>query len=219
MDDGIQYVLKLVRTFQSLEYSGHDSGHSERVASLALCLQRKEGGNSKVILYAALLHDLLDYKIAKDDGSSNIAAIELVLRMLNVDVANASQVIEIVKTIGFRKNLKRRLSIEEKIVLDANMLDAMGAIGIARVFAFGGANKHQYFLIGEQCDNYASRVEYLARKKSSFTHIHEKLLKLVDELHTNTAKEMARSKHNFVNAFIAQFEAEVAEATVDLTAC
>ena len=166
---------------------GHDLNHSLRVFSNAMAIAKKEpGSDMEVVALASLLHDADDHKLFDTVDNANARKF---LASHGVSPDKAEFICEIINSVSFSKNRGRKpASIEGKIVQDADRLDAMGAMGIARTFAYGG--KHGRSL------------------EDGVEHFHEKLLLLKDELNTDAAREMAVTRHEFLEEFVERFEAE-----------
>ena len=166
---------------------GHDLDHSLRVYSNAMTIAETEPDcNIEAVALAALLHDADDHKLFDTEENSNAVSF---LKSNGVDNEEIEFIVRIINSVSFSKNKGQKPdSLEGMIVQDADRLDAMGAIGIARTFAYGG--KHGRSL------------------ESSIDHFHEKLLLLSDGLNTSKAREMAAPRHNFLESFIEQFNSE-----------
>ena len=166
---------------------GHDLDHSLRVYSNAMTIAETESDcNIEVVALAALLHDADDHKLFDTEENSNAVSF---LKSNGVDNEEIEFIVRIINSVSFSKNKGQKPdSLEGMIVQDADRLDAMGAIGIARTFAYGG--KHGRSL------------------ESSIDHFHEKLLLLSDGLNTSKAREMAAPRHTFLESFIEQFNSE-----------
>lgn len=191
---------------------GHDFFHTERVRRNALRIQTFEGGDAGVIELAALLHDVADPKLV-DDPQQAQADLEVFLRGLpGVPARAVDHVLTILAGMSFGKELSgvvAEKTIEFKIVQDADRLEAIGAIGIARCFAYGGSVNQALYdpAIPERTtlDAQGYRVE----KSSSLNHFAEKLFLLKDRMNTATAKRWAEARHAFTVDFRARFLAEV----------
>ena len=166
---------------------GHDLNHSLRVFSNAMAIAQKEtGSDMEVVALASLLHDADDHKLF--DTVDNFNARKF-LSSHDVSPDKAEFICEIINSVSFSKNRgKKPTSLEGKIVQDADRLDAMGAMGIARTFAYGGK-------LGRSLED-------------GVEHFHDKLLLLKDEMNTDTAREMAVTRHEFLEEFVERFEAE-----------
>lgn len=179
----IAYVQELFRG----DAGGHDAEHSLRVYRLAMRIARGEpGGDPTVIALAALLHDADDHKLFSTQDNANARAF---LAAQQVAPEQIERICETINMVSFSRNRGRRPSTREgEIVQDADRLDALGAIGVARTFAYGGAHGRSL----------ASSVE----------HFHEKLLLLKDELNTETARQLAAARHAFLEQFLAEYDKE-----------
>lgn len=186
----LEQIDKLIQKKMSEEFSGHDYFHIRRVYQMALRLQALEGGNSFVISLASLLHDLDDYKLTGyDDDCYQAVAI---MEELGVDLKTVKQVQFIINNLSFHKSKTNIInSIESKIVQDADRLDALGAIGIARTFAYGG--KHHRLIYDPSSTT------------NSLQHFNDKLLKIKDLIHTQTAKKIAEERHSILVKFKEDF--------------
>ncbi len=211
MDNIIKQVKQIVKEKMLEEFSGHDYWHVMRVYHNALHILEEENTpkniNSTVVKLAALLHDIGDYKIT----GSEEAQIEIprnILTELKVDQDIIAHVINIIDQISFHKGMQKLTSIEAEIVQDADRLDAIGAIGIARAFAYGGAKEREIWNPEDQPKNNMSKEEYMNNKGSSINHFYEKLLLLKDRMNTVTGKKIAEERHHFMESFLEQFYEE-----------
>lgn len=187
-DKIITAAMEYVRALFQGNSDGHDMDHTLRVYDTAMEIADSEPGcNRLIVALAALLHDADDHKLFETRNNANARAF---LDSQNVDEATAAQICTAINSVSFSKNkgICPEL-LEGRIVQDADRLDAIGAIGIARTFAYGG--KH-----GRTLD-------------SSIGHFHEKLLLLKDLMHTDKAKELAGSRHEFLEAFLREWEKEL----------
>ena len=183
----VKEATEYIRTLFQGNSDGHDFDHTMRVFHTAMEIADSEPDcDRQIVALAALLHDADDYKLFATEDNANARAF---LNSQNVDEATAEKICTTINSVSFSKNRdKCPESIEGKIVQDADRLDAIGAIGIARTFAYGG--KH-----GRTLD-------------SSIAHFHEKLLLLKAMMHTEKAKEMAESRHAFLESFLREWEKE-----------
>jgi len=189
--------------------TGHDWFHVDRVRRNALYISEKEQtGNSFVIEMAALLHDISDEKLnsSKEAGEKKISAF---LQSIPLTTVEQNQISGIIQTISYKGGNGADLtSVEAEIVQDADRLDAIGAIGIARAFAYGGKKGQPIYDPVITVREEMTLEEYRKGKSSSIHHFYEKLLKLKDLLNTETAKKMADSRHRMMEAFLNQFYQE-----------
>lgn len=186
--------------------TGHDWYHIERVRKNALYIAEKENtGDRFIIEMAALLHDIPDEKLneTKEAGEKKLVDfLESFVLEKNVQ----EKIIEIIGSISYKGGKKTELmSVEAKIVQDADRLDAIGAIGIGRTFAYGGKKGHLLFDPAIKVREEMTEKEYRTGKSSTIHHFYEKLLKLKDLLNTDTAREMASKRHQFMEQFLEQF--------------
>ena len=181
----------------------HDVWHAFRVFNLAMRIQEKEGGNKTIISYASILHDIADRKVLGEQG------LKIIQEFLKEKISDKEkeEVLRIIKSMGFKGALEKETfkTIEEAIVKDADKLDAIGAIGIARAFAYGGENKRFIFDPNEKVKLHKNRKEYLTSSTSTINHFYEKLIHLKDKLFTKTAKNIASKRHAFLILFLEEF--------------
>ena len=206
----INKTIELVKEKLDGTESGHDWFHIERVWKLSLKIHEKEGGDKLVIELAALLHDIADPKF--HNGDETIAT-KIVTEFLNhekVDSETIRKVIFIIENMSFknRNDAPENLPLELKIVQDADRIDAIGAIGIARTFNFGGYKNNLMYHPDIHPKLNQTKEEYKKSNGTTINHFYEKLLLLKDLLNTETAKEIAEQKHQFMLQFLDQFYKE-----------
>ncbi len=206
----IQNTIQLVKQKLEGTESGHDWFHIERVWKLSLYIQEIEGGNKLVIELAALLHDIADPKFHNGDETIATKIVTGFLTEQKVDEETISQVIFIIENMSFknRNDAPRDLPLELKIVQDADRLDAIGAIGIARTFNFGGYKNNLMYHPDIEPKLNQSKEDYKKSKGTTINHFYEKLLLLKDLLNTKTAKKIAEERHRFMLQFLDQFYKE-----------
>lgn len=189
--------------------SGHDWHHIRRVRSLAIQIAEKEkSGDPFLIELAALLHDIPDEKLNESE-EAGYAKLNRWFNGRDVPDTLARQIEDIIRAIPYKGgNNARTLSIEAKIVQDADRLDAIGAIGIARTFAYGGKKGQPLYKPDLAIRTDMTLEEYRNGKSSTLHHFYEKLLKLKDLLHTTAAKQLAEERQEFMEAFLKQFYKE-----------
>ncbi len=203
-------LLEFVKRQFEHEHSGHDWFHIQRVIQNALYLQEMEGGDREIIHLVALLHDISDHKLnggILNDGHHK--ATEL-LTQFSYSTLIIERVAGIIDEISFKgKGVPDQNScLESKIVQDADRLDAIGAIGIARAFAYGGANNRILYDPNIPPKNHQTFEEYAQDKSHTINHFYEKLLTLESRMHTNTAKKLARRRTIILEDFLKAFYAE-----------
>lgn len=184
--------------------TGHDFDHAIRVKEKAMYLQRHEGGDVFIISLASLLHDVDDHKLFPDHQHQENA--RALLDSTDISETDKNKILKIIQEVSFKgKDSQIPTSLEGKIVQDADRLDAIGAIGIARTFAFGGARGRKLYDFTERPRSDMSKDEYLKNTSSSLTHFYEKLLLLKDMMNTDTAKKMAMKRHRFMQLYLKEF--------------
>lgn len=201
-------AIAFVREALAKDSSGHDWWHIERVTRMARIIADREGADPYVCQLAALLHDIADAKIAGDEetGQRNVRGW---LEAQRVEPEVIAHVMEIVATMSFAGgNRPLMRTLEGRVVQDADRLDAIGAIGVARAFAYGGSRGRLLFDPEEQPQVYADKAAYHASTASTIMHFHEKLLLLKDQMNTPYARELAESRHRYMLAFVDEFERE-----------
>lgn len=188
---------------------GHDWGHISRVRRTAKKIAELEGADPFITEFAALLHEINDWKLPSSKTHSLDEAFNL-LKKYGLESKEANQILDIIAKISFSKNIssKKQLSLEGKVVQDADRLDAIGAIGIARCFAFGGARKRAIYNPEKAPSNFNSKKEYCANNSTSINHFYEKLLKLKGLMNTSAAKALAQRRHEFMVKFLTEFKEE-----------
>jgi uncharacterized protein len=193
-----------VRELFENDNSGHDWWHIYRVRNLALKLSETEGGNRFLIEMAALLHDVDDWKLIKSEKDKKVASW---LKKLKVDTKETKQILEIIDQVSFKgAGVQNRASTTEaQIVQDADRLDAIGAIGIARAFAYGGNKGRPIYLPEINPEIHMDFESYKNGTSPSINHFYEKLLLLKNRLNTKTAIEIAKKRHKFMEEFLKQF--------------
>lgn len=203
----IQKVKEYVRKELGHEPTGHDWGHSWRVWKMAKRIAEKEGGDLFIIELAALLHDIADWKFSGGNTKTGSKKAKILLEKLGVEQKIIKEVCCIIENISFKgAGVKDKMKIiEGKIVQDADRLDAIGAIGIARTFAYGGFKRKEIYNPEIKPKVHKSFREYKENKSTSINHFYEKLLLLKDRLNTKTAKKIAEKRHKFLEAYLKQF--------------
>lgn len=186
--------------------TGHDWFHVDRVRGNALTIYKQENqGDAFVIEMAALLHDIADEKL-NDSVEKGEAKLEAFLNSILLEKETKDHIKQIIETISYKGGRKTELAtIEAKIVQDADRLDAIGAIGIARAFAYGGKKGQPIYDPNIQVREEMTLEEYRKGKSTSIHHFYEKLLKLKDLLNTKTAKDMAEKRQKMMELFLEQF--------------
>ena len=198
-------------TLQGAE-GGHDWSHTSRVFRTALHIAEKEKADLLTVGLGALLHDIADAKFYNGDESVGPRKAEAFLKGIEVSQELIDQVVAIVKNISF----KNSLGIEDpnpkskalQVVQDADRLDAMGAIGIARAFNYGGFRNRPLYVPDIKPNTELDKEQYKNSKAPTINHFYEKLLTLKDKMNTETGKKMAEQRHAYMLAFLEQFYRE-----------
>ncbi len=192
------------------EGTGHDWWHIERVLNNARLINAKEKVDEIIIKLAVLLHDVGDRKVIhRDEDDYSIAEQFLVKQKIPSDIIE--KVMFIIKNMSFSKTLNNKLDNVSKefcIVQDADRLDAIGAIGIARVFAYGGSKNRPLYDPNKKAQEINTTKNYRKLNSSSFHHFEEKLLLLKDLMNTKTAKKIAEKRHDYMKKYMKQFMEE-----------
>jgi uncharacterized protein len=202
-------IIKEARSFvcSELEHdsSGHDWWHIYRVTNLAKYIAKNEGADLFVCELAALLHDIADEKLNENE-EIGIAKVKQWLHRHNVNEEATTHVIEIISTMSFKGgNRPPMKSLEGMVVQDADRLDAIGAIGIARTFAFAGAFDELMYSPDVPPRDKLTKEEYRSGKSTAVNHFYEKLLKLKKLMNTESAQSIAEERHRFMEQFLQQF--------------
>lgn len=208
MQETINKAKALVYNKLGGDTSGHDYYHVARVVKLSLEIARKEGvAGLDMVELLAWLHDLADVKLVDDAIATKHTMDEWLKHELTPN--DATLISNCLSEIGYKGGLMNATTTLSKIVNDADKLDAMGAVGIARCFAYGAHKQQAMYVPHVKPQSFDTEAEYRQLKSTSFNHISEKILKLKDCLYTSTAKELAKSRHDFLLQFVTQFEEEV----------
>lgn len=191
------------------EGSGHDWFHIERVYNLSKFIAEKENADLFIVEMTSLLHDIDDWKFS-NDTDTNTTTTENFLASISVPKNDINKIISIIKTMSFKGGVvdSTQNSIEGKVVQDSDRLDAIGAIGIARTFAYGGSKGRQIYDPSINPIEFTSLEQVKNAENHTVNHFYEKLLKLKDLMNTNTAKEIAQKRHKFMENFLEEFYSE-----------
>lgn len=200
----------LLRAKLAGDSSGHDWHHVDRVRRVALRLAREEGADTRLVELAALLHDVADWKFHDGDLEAGPHAARQFLAAAGVDAATCARVAQIVAEVTFKGAGVETpaSSLEAAVVQDADRLDAIGAIGVARAFAYGGHKGRPLYDPDIPPAPHASFAEYKKNTGPTLNHFYEKLLLLQDRLQTSAARRIAAGRHRFLEEFLAEFLAE-----------
>lgn len=189
---------------------GHDWFHTQRVYKTALAIAEQEKADLQTVALAALLHDIADSKFHDGDESIGPKKAEEFLLDQKLDSAAIDAVVNIIKHMSFKNSLEENTydSLELHVVRDADRLDAIGAIGIARAFNYGGFKNRALYDPQITPKLNMSKEEYKKSAAPTINHFYEKLLLLKDLMHTKTGRQMAAGRHEFMENFLSQFYAE-----------
>jgi uncharacterized protein len=207
-------LLEKTITFvkQKLQHAegGHDWFHIERVYKNALLIVKEEKCDLLIVQLAALLHDIADSKFNDGDETIGPAIAKKFLESQNVDQTIISHVVNIINNISFKGgNFDQNFnSIELQVVQDADRLDAIGAIGIARTFNYGGFKNRSLYNPDIPPNLNMNKEEYKNSQAPTINHFYEKLLLLKDKMNTKTGKKIAQERHKYMEEFLMQFYGE-----------
>lgn len=199
-------------TLQGAE-GGHDWFHIQRVFKTSLLIAKDEKNiNILVVSLGALLHDIADAKFYNGDETVGPKLAHTFLTSIQVNADVISQVIQIIENISFKKSLEKTTpnftSIELQVIQDADRLDAIGAIGIARAFNYGGFKNRALYDPNIAPNLKMTKEEYKKSSAPTINHFYEKLLLLKDKMNTKTGKKLAAERHQFMMNYLEQFYSE-----------
>ena len=202
----VSKVVSLAQSFHASDTTGHDWWHVWRVWQLAKHIAQREGAGMLVVEVAALLHDMDDHKIAGADAE-NLPNARQVMCSVKFQDSFVDEVIGVIRQVSFKgANVDTSpTSLEACVVQDADRLDALGAIGIARAFAYGGSKGRELYNPIEKPSLHSSFEEYKQSKGNTLNHFYEKLFLLKDRLNTKTAKLLADKRHRYMEGFVNMF--------------
>ncbi len=204
-EDLLEKTLSYIKDRFQNDYSGHDYYHSVRVYNLATCICKEENANLEIVQLTSLLHDVDDYKLFGGNASTYSNA-ETFLKNNKISDTKIELICSIIESISFKgTDSKVPKSLEGKIVQDADRLDAIGAIGIARTFAYGGSKNRFMHVPTEKPRDNMNFEEYSTLNGTTINHFYEKLLKLKALMNTETAKKIAESRHKYMENFLSEF--------------
>ena len=214
MNKIIQETIDFIRKKLEDSEPGHDWWHIYRVWNLSKKIyneeskKRKELGSEEsriIVELGALLHDIADYKFTNDESAGERVAREFLFGKVNDEVID--KVVDIINNISFKgESYIQKVKFPElDIVQDADRLDAIGAIGIARAFSYGGFKKRNMYDPNIKPKLGMSKEEYIKNKGTTINHFYEKLLLLKDRMNTETGKKLAEHRHKFMESFLSEF--------------
>ncbi|TPV35031.1 HD domain-containing protein [Paucihalobacter ruber] len=190
---------------------GHDWFHTLRVFNNSILIAKSENANMPVVKLAALLHDIADSKFHNGNEFLGPEMAATFLIKNNADSTVVTHVLNIIKHMSFKNSLENGQtfnSLEMQIVQDADRLDAIGAIGIARAFNYGGFKNRAMFDPAIKPNLNMTKAEYKNSTAPTINHFYEKLLLLKDQMNTKTGIALAKERHRFMEQFLEQFYAE-----------
>ena len=210
MKNHITLTINFVKEKLEGAEAGHDWFHIERVWKLSKKIAEKEGGNLEVIELSALLHDIADPKFHNGDETLALKISKDFLEEIHVEGELIEQVLFVIKNISFKNRAEapENPPLELQIVQDADRLDAIGAIGIARTFNFGGFKNNLMYHPEINPNLGMNKEEYKKSNGTTINHFYEKLLLLKDLMNTETAKKIASERHDFMLQFLDEFYKE-----------
>jgi len=190
--------------------AGHDWFHVERVWGLSKKIAENEKCNLLVVELGALLHDIADAKFHNGDEEIGSSIAKIFLKNQNINEGIIQKITFIIKNISFKNrfDFNGKIPIELQIVQDADRLDAIGAIGIARTFHFGGFKNNPIYLPDEKPRIILSKEEYKKSEGTTINHFYEKLLLVKNLMNTSKGKELAEVRHRYMENFLDQFYKE-----------
>lgn len=210
MKNHITLTINFVKEKLEGAEAGHDWFHIERVWKLSKKIAEKEGGNLEVIELSALLHDIADPKFHNGDETLALKISKDFLEEIHVEGELIEQVLFVIKNISFKNRAEapENPPLELQIVQDADRLDAIGAIGIARTFNFGGFKNNLMYHPEIKPNLGMNKEEYKKSNGTTINHFYEKLLLLKDLMNTETAKRIASERHDFMLQYLDEFYKE-----------
>ena len=210
MKNHITLTINFVKEKLEGAEAGHDWFHIERVWKLSKKIAEKEGGNLEVIELSALLHDIADPKFHNGDETLALKISQNFLEEIHVNAKLIEQVLFVIKNISFKNRAEapENPPLELQIVQDADRLDAIGAIGIARTFNFGGFKNNLMYHPEIKPNLGMNKEEYKKSNGTTINHFYEKLLLLKGLMNTETAKRIASERHDFMLQFLDEFYKE-----------
>lgn len=203
----IEQTIKYVKEELKGAEAGHDWFHIERVYNNALNLLKSEKAKEQVVILGALLHDIADSKFHNGDETVGPKKANEFMTSIGIEEDVKEHVIKIIENISFKGgNFERKFSSKElEVVQDADRLDAIGAIGIARAFQYGGFKNRTIHDPEEKPKFNMTKEEYKKHSGSTINHFYEKLLLLKDLMNTETGKQIAQNRHEYMQGFLQQF--------------
>ena len=206
----IQNTIAFVQQELNDAEGGHDWFHVQRVYKNALLISENEKANKTIVALGALLHDIADSKFHNGDETIGPKKAKAFLQTQAVSQDTITHIIKIIENVSFKggNTLKTFHSKELEVIQDADRLDAIGAIGIARTFNYGGFKNRVIYDPSVQAKLKMTPQEYKASDAPTINHFYEKLLLLKDKMNTSSGKKIAQERHVFMEKFLEQFYQE-----------
>ena len=206
----VENCIEYVKSVLANAESGHDWFHVERVWRMSKIIAKTEKCNLLVVELGALLHDIADPKFHNGDENLGLELSRNFLTTQNLPQDVIQKIVFIVENVSFSKSLDNsgNSSIELFIVQDADRLDAIGAIGVARTFNYGGYRNRKLYDPATPPTVYKNKSDYRKNESPTINHFYEKLLKLKDMMRTEKGKFLAEERHLFMEEFLKQFYKE-----------
>lgn len=201
----LQAGLQFIKDIFQNDFSGHDYFHSVRVYKTARMLAEREQADVRLVSLAALLHDVDDEKLSPETHETKANAVGFLKsqKVSEEDIAAIVKMIDQVSFVGTDSVVPD--TIEGRCVQDADRLDAIGAIGIARTFAYGGSHARPLYDPADPPKLNMTKEEYRNHKAATLNHFYEKLFLLKDMMSTKSGRELAEKRHAFMEAYVEQF--------------
>lgn len=206
----IRNTVKFVKKTLADAEGGHDWFHIERVYNNAKLITKGENADLFIVKLGALLHDIADYKFHNGDESKGPLIAAEFLKTQEVSNQDTAHILKIIENVSFKGGNEEQIfnSMELKIVQDADRLDALGAIGIARTFNYGGFKGRALYDPEIEPNLNMTKEEYKASTAPTINHFYEKLLLLKDLMNTETGRRIAEKRHRFMEDYLRQFYSE-----------
>lgn len=206
----IEATEQMVQDVMAHDATGHDWWHIHRVRNLSLTIAQAEEADTTVVELSALLHDVWDHKLYAGDLTVAPREARRWLEKLSVPLADTNEIVSIIERISFKGAHvpDAPLSLAGQCVQDADRLDAIGAIGIARTFAYGGSKGRLLYDPNHPPTLHDNFEAYAGSTAPTLNHFYEKLLLLKDRMHTSTAKRMAEERHAYMEEYLERFYQE-----------
>lgn len=216
----IEKTKTFVKTTLDGAEGGHDWFHIKRVLNNSLLIAKEEDADLLVVSLGALLHDIADAKFHNGDETIGSRLAKNFLASLELDTEIISHIVKIIENISFKSSFKKGVngdnfnSLELQIVQDADRLDAIGAIGIARAFNYGGFRNRELYNPEIKPNLKMTKEEYTSSNAPTLNHFYEKLLLLKNTMNTKTGSKLAAERHHFMELYLDQFYKEWGDSNV-----